>query len=1041
MNDCRKSRRIWTVWAGIAVVLAARSAGAGSVTLMSPAAYPIVVQEMGNGASLGPLAGPPAPPGPVSADGRWVAFASTATNLVPGQSDTANSSDVFLRDRASGTTVLVSHAPGSTVTAAGGASDQPAVSADGRWVVFQSTATSLVAGQTDTNSALDVFLYDRTTGAVTLVSRAAGFTAKTATGASDRAVISADGTVVAFRSTATNAVGGQVDSNAAADLFRFDVASGTAVLVSHTAASALTAGNGAADTPALSADGAWLAWAGRATNAVSGQSDSNFTWDVFLYNSATGANLLVSRNGTSAVTASNNTSDQPAISADGNWVAFRTAGSNLGVSDVNANTDVWMYSRASGTNLLVSRRVLTPIRTSNSASGNPALSADGAFVAYTSYSSDLVPGQIDPGGQLDVFVFDRAALTHLLASHTAASPVTATSVVSSLPAISADGAWVAYLSDATNLVAGQTDANNAQATRSDLFLWERATQANTLASRSTASPTTTGNKSADRAMLASGGTVAVYASAATDLTAGFTDANNAADVFAWDRVAAANTPVSARDFGPPPATGAGDSRLPGLNPAPPTVSADGRYAVFRSTARNLIAGGTDTNATEDVFLWDRDTASLTLVSHAAGAPATAGNGYSGTPTISADGRWVAFVSQATNLISGFVPNGSGEHVFLWDRTTDATTLVSHAAGSSLAAANGSSRSPVLSSDGGYVVFITGSATDLIAGLSDANGADDVYLYDAATGASTLVSAASGSATTAANGRSYDARLSADGGWVTFVSLARNLVSGITDTASFTDVFLWERATAAQTLVSRSVVLAGRPGSSYSFHPELSADGRWIAYGSSSTDLVAGQVEPGGGTSNDVFLYDRTTGANRLVSHTAGSPATAANGASDDSVLSGDGRFVAFRSEATDFLAGDANGTTDVYRWDRDTDTTILVSRAAGAGPLAAANSSSSQPGISGDGRFVAFFSQATDLVSGQVDPSVNNDVFLFDAAAGAVELVSRDAASPLTAGNGLSSFLLSLSADGSSLAFSSQSSNLVAGDSNGFWDSFLFTLP
>ena len=276
------------------------------------------------------------------------------------------------------------------------------------------------------------------------------------------------------------------------------------------------------------------------------------------------------------------------------------------------------------------------------------------------------------------------------------------------------------------------------------------------------------------------------------------------------------------------------------------------------------------------------------------------------------------------------------------------------------------------SNTGLAVFALGAAHQsffLIARsefdtVSDLNGDGDqldqfvLQVYDAATGTNTLVSAASGAPTTAGDGRSYDARLSGDGEWVTFVSLATNLVAGITDTGGFTDVFVWEAATGAQTLVSRSVVLAGRTGSSYSFHPEVSADGDWIIFGSSATDLVAGQIEPGAGTSNDVFLFDRANGTTRLVSHAPASAVSAADGSSEDSVLSADGRFVAYRSFASDLVTGDANGAVDVYRWDRDTDTTLLVSRVAGGGPLTAANAGSDQPVVSGDGRFVAFRAQA-----------------------------------------------------------------------------------
>lgn len=141
---------------------------AGTVTLMSPAGVPIVPPvETGNGASAGQAA-----PAVASSNGRWIAFVSAATNLVPGQTDTNSANDVFLRDRVNGTTVLVSHQPGLLASTGNNVSDQPSISDDGRWVAFASTATNLVTGQTDGNFTRDVFLYDRTTGQLILLSHA-----------------------------------------------------------------------------------------------------------------------------------------------------------------------------------------------------------------------------------------------------------------------------------------------------------------------------------------------------------------------------------------------------------------------------------------------------------------------------------------------------------------------------------------------------------------------------------------------------------------------------------------------------------------------------------------------------------------------------------------------------------------------------------------------------------------------------------------------------------------------------------------------------
>jgi len=1006
---------------------------AGTVTLMSPAGVPIVPPvETGNGASLSQP-----PPGAASADGRWIAFASTANNLVYGQTDTNSANDVFLRDCVNGTIVLVSHLPGSLTATANGASDQPSISADGRWIAFVSAATNLVSGQTDGNAVQDVFLYDRTTGQVILLSHAAGIATTTAGKVSDKPVVGADGTVVAFRSAALNLIAGLTDSNAATDLFLYDVAAGTTALASRTAASATTTANGVSDAPALSADGRYLAFTCTGTNLVTGQTDTNAKADVFVHDRTTGAAVLASHSSASAVTATNGLSDQPAISADGSWVAFRTAGTNLGVSDVNVQPDIWAFDRAAGTTLLVSRRALVPLRTGDSASATPALSSDGRFIAYTSAAGNLVTGQTN-NGYFDVFVFDRTALLNTLVSRASTGAATEANAGSTSPAISSDGAWIAYLSDSTNVIAGQTDANQAQATKSDVFVFDRAAGTNTLASRSSSSTTTTANRSSDRAAVAAGNGFVVFTSAATDVLTGITDANSANDVFAWERATGTNTVVSRRDTGPIAATANGHSKPPGL--VPTALSADGRWAVVVSDAANLVAGITDTNAANDVFLFDRDTGTLTLVSRTAASATTTGNGASDRAAVSADGNWITYVSTAKDLVAGFTTPYTTQQVFLWERATGTAILVSRQIGTTTAASNQQSVDPVVSDDGGVVAFVSHS-TDLVAGQVDAASSEDVFYFDRATGIVTLASSTGSSPVTAANNRSYRARLSGNGQWLAFNTYATNLVTGATDTNGNLDIYLVEIATGAKTIVSHAHSSALQTASyGASLYPSLSADGRFLAFESQGINLVAGQVDANNG--GDVFLFDRTTGTNILVTHTPAGAVYASDYGGDDAQVSADGNWVAFVSRATNlFATPDANGTIhDVVLYELATGNLTLVSHTA-ASLTTTSNDSSSQPAVSADGGAVAFRSNSIDLVSGQIDPLVNGDVFLYDRATGAITLASRDLASPVTAGNGTSLTYpprTSISADGGTLIFATDSSNLVSNDVNGLWDAFLF---
>ncbi len=467
-----------------------------------------------------------------------------------------------------------------------------------------------------------------------------------------------------------------------------------------------------------------------------------------------------------------------------------------------------------------------------------------------------------------------------------------------------------------------------------------------------------------------------------------------------------------------------------------TVSADGAYVVFESTATNIVSAQSDSNGDKDIFLYQRATGAVTLVSHAAGAATTAGNGVSSLPVISADGAWVAYESRAKNLVTGAVdPKGSaGSDVFLYSRATGLTTLVSHSTAGATTHGNDSSHSPSISGDGGFVAFES-DATTLVAGTDTVN-TSGAFLFARATGAVTLISHAAAAATTAATGHSVEPIISANGAFVVFSSDGDNLVGGQSDSNLVRDVFLFERATGAVTLVSHVPASATTAANGATDNYSISADGGFVAFDSLSTNQAAAQ----GDTNNnyDVFLFNRTTAGVVLVSHVAGSPGTATGPFSHRPVISADGAFVAFVSGGTNLVAGvtDSNGGIDTFLYTRATGLVTLVSHAASSATTTANNSSSATPSISSDGGVVAFMSYGTDLIAGQSDAFIDEDVFQWSRASGAVTLVSHVATSPTTAGFGMA---MSISGDGNVITFRSPANDLVAGqdDLNGADDIFL----
>jgi uncharacterized repeat protein (TIGR01451 family) len=334
-----------------------------------------------------------------SANGQVVAFVSLATDLV-ATNDTNATFDVFARDLQAGTTTLVSvnRAGTNSGDSASAENSAPVLSADGRFVAFESFASDLVAN--DTNNDGDVFVRDLQAGTTTLVSVNSGGTAS-GNGRSSRPVLSTSGRFVAFQSDASNLVAKDTNNrDVPTDVFVRDLVEGSTTLVSVNRAGT-DSGNGPSSAPALSADGRFVAFESSADDLVA-ISRNNNTTDVFVRDLVAGTTTLVSVNG--AGTASGNSeSGGLAMSADGRIVAFFSLASDLVASDANNRSDVFVRDLVAGRTTLVSlNRAGTD--SGNGFSGNDiiALSADGRFVAFESDADDLVTNDTN-GSASDIF--------------------------------------------------------------------------------------------------------------------------------------------------------------------------------------------------------------------------------------------------------------------------------------------------------------------------------------------------------------------------------------------------------------------------------------------------------------------------------------------------------------------------------------------------------------------------------------------------------------------------------------------------------------
>ncbi len=375
------------------------------------------------------------------------------------------------------------------------------------------------------------------------------------------------------------------------------------------------------------------------------------------------------------------------------------------------------------------------------------------------------------------------------------------------------------------------------------------------------------------------GRYVVFTSQAENLVPG--DSNGFADVFLVDRVSGTIEKVS---------TGDDESQLNG-NSEEGMVSADGRFAVFGSYASNAVVN--DRNATWDIFVRDRQAGTTERVS-VSGAEAET-NDSSAFPSISADGRYVAFHSWAGNLVAG--DTNAVADMFVRDRQAGTTERVSLSG--SEGQGNGHSQSGYISDDARYVGFYS-FANNLVA--SDTNNTNDVFLRDRTTGTTERISVSSAGAQ--GNNQSQLSAMSPDSRFIVFSSSASNLVTGDNNTAM--DVFVRDRLTSVTERVS--VPWPGLPPEALpSQGGSISANGRFVTFWSTNTYLVPGDTN----LKPDVFLRDRQLSTTERVNlNTNGGQSV--GGGSWGPFITADGTEIVFSSLASDLVEGDTNSVQDIF---------------------------------------------------------------------------------------------------------------------------------
>jgi Tol biopolymer transport system component len=379
----------------------------------------------------------------LSADGARAAFDSEADNLSAEDDDAHR--NIFVRDLTTGTTILVSRATGAAGAPANARSSIPRISADGRFVVFQSDADNLSAD--DDDSVPNVFVRDLATNTTILVSRASGPGGAGGDDDSEDADISADGRYVAFESEADNL--SPFDDNAFTNVFVRDIVANTTTLVSRGPGAGGAGGNEDSFVPVISGNGRRVAFSSRASNLVAG--DANGSTDIFVRDLAAGTNTLVSRATGAAGAPADDTSESPEISLSGRFVTFGSRANNLSAQDDDGVTNIFLRDLDDSTTALVSRADGPSGAGANLGSYDPVVSDNGR-VAFQSGADNL--STIDNDAFGNIFVRDVLAATTELVSRGPGPAGPAADGGSAHPTTSQDGRYVAFQSLATNLVAG-----------------------------------------------------------------------------------------------------------------------------------------------------------------------------------------------------------------------------------------------------------------------------------------------------------------------------------------------------------------------------------------------------------------------------------------------------------------------------------------------------------------------------------------------------------------------------------------------------------
>lgn len=724
------------------------------------------------------------------------------------------------------------------------------------------------------------------------------------------------------------------------------------------------------------------------------------------------------------------------MDVSGNIVAYSSSAQNLIANDHNQVLDVFVYVRNTNETIRISENAQG--EGGNGLSQFPEVSGNGRYVSFVSSADNLVAN--DTNGNRDAFRYDLQSNTLERVSLTQTGAEISSGIGADTPQISHDGNLV-VLTTRDALLPADTNSNT------DAYLKNIQTGAIELLSVNTAG--NGGNNDTHQVSISADGQIVALESSASDLVA--VDANGETDIFVRDLNAGTTVRVMGVGGTEPDA----DSDIYNL-------SADGRYVTFSSGATNLVAN--DTNASGDVFVYDTINETVTRVS--VDSAGVEGNDRSRDPATDSTGRFVAFGSEASNFSADDGDNISD--IYVHDQVSGITRLVSYSLLNNHVESSGFS--PCITFDNGSVL-VGFESREPMESLVDVNDVKDVFLRNVIDETTVLISQAdsqgpypvyagvessvggdldytgryvalSSDATNfdfetgfndqillldrrkgvyqllsdngsglASDGYSDDASMNHDASKVAFESYATDLVPN--DLNGVQDIFV---KTVGGGVVRASVDSAGIEANGFNSKPVMADEADVVVFLSSADNLVVNDSN----NRTDVFVHDLLSQATSRVSLSSAGAELGSTSYNPD--ISADGRYVVFDTHDGTVVAGDTNNDSDVFRYDRNTDTVELISVSSDE---QIGNSDSVEPKISADGRYVVFVSYASNLIASDVNGVA--DIFIRDTQLGTTERVNLDElGNPFS----LTSRWPVISAEGEFIAFYTETASSGAGSKN-----------